>query len=220
MAKSGFEHAVGHERKDGENDGGLGDGDAGQAKSIDDEPAIGKPGDFCTDEATGKGEQAEVVFVGLDQDVARGSEADDKTEDGHKKRVGAGKKHGGGSGAKKNGDERLKLGGKLGRARLENNEPKGVANSQDSVDGKPGGAGAIGDKDKADAHDEIHQRGKQVGDKIARANCKNAPFGKKHQEQAKDPAASDDCDNNRANAQQNVEHDMQDGTNDVATFPN
>ena len=52
---AGFEDAVGNEIDNGKNNGDLGDDDTGSAKSIDNEPAITKPGDFCGNEASSQG---------------------------------------------------------------------------------------------------------------------------------------------------------------------
>ena len=66
MFDAGLENAVSYEIDNGKNNGDLGDDDTGSAKSIDNEPAITKPGDFCGNEAGSQSKQAKFVFVALD----------------------------------------------------------------------------------------------------------------------------------------------------------
>ena len=86
-----MEDALGEESEDGEDDGKLGDDDAGSEERVDDEPGVAEDGDFGEDGAEDESGVAGVVHVVvLGEDVASGAVADDKFENGEKDGVDTG----------------------------------------------------------------------------------------------------------------------------------
>lgn len=65
-------------RKNGKNNGELGQTEAARAESVDNEPRVGEPSDFGENEAYNEGDISRILFVALDEDVVRGGKTDEE----------------------------------------------------------------------------------------------------------------------------------------------
>ena len=217
--KFGVDFEVG-EGEYGENEGELGDADAGGAEGVDDEPRVGEPSDFGKNEAGEKGEEVAVAGVGLDEDMVGGGIAKEEGGGDENDGVGEGGKNTGGGGAEDNSNEGLGDGEGGGGAGLDQDEPSGVADHEEKVDGEPDGAGAEGEQDKTGADDEINKAGAEVEEPVAVVDGKNAPLGDEDEDEADDAVAGEDGDADRGDSQQEVEEGVEEGTERIATFAN
>ena len=102
----GVDFEVG-ESEDGEDEGELGDADAGGAKGVEDEPRVGEPGDFGEDEAVNQREKVGVFGAGLDEDVVGGGVAEQEGGGNEQNGVSEGGENAGGGGAEQDGDKSL-----------------------------------------------------------------------------------------------------------------
>ena len=66
----------------------MGDTDASRADRVDDEPGVGEPGDFGTNQAENERDQGTILAIALDEDVIRGGVADNEGRDHEDDRVG------------------------------------------------------------------------------------------------------------------------------------
>ncbi len=168
---------LGHEGEDGEDDGELGDDDAGFDEGVDDEPRVAKQSDFGEEDAEDeRGVAAVVHVVVLGEDVAGGAVADDEFEERDEDGIVAGGEDGDGGGADEDGEEGLdEIPGFRGFW-LDDGEPEDVDGAEDVMDGESGGAGEEREEDDGEANDEVDKVALNVEPEIVWANGKHAPF--------------------------------------------
>lgn len=205
---------------DGENEGELRNADAGIGDGIDNEPSMGEPGDFREDEAADDRDKGVFLVGGLDEDVVSGGETDDKLGDDEDPGIGEGGEDAGGGGAEKDGDEGLDYGEVERRAGLNHDEPEGVAGHEGEVDGEEGGAGGVGEEDKADTDNEVDEARADIEPPVAMVDGKNAPFRGEDKNKTDDAVAGDDSGADRDDREEEVEDNMHERTQGVAAFAN
>ncbi len=83
------------------------------------------------------------------------NELGEDEEDGGKTRAGDSR----GGSADESGEESLKNGPKLGRARLNEDEPEDIADGKEEVNRQEGGAGKISKEDEGKADDKVDEIG-------------------------------------------------------------
>ncbi len=149
-------------RKNSKNNGELREAEAARAESVDNEPRVGEPSDFGENEAYNEGDISRVLLVALDEDVVRGGETDEKFGGDEDDRIGDGGEDGGGRRPEEDRNEGLDDGEARRGTGFDKNEPDGIANHENKVNWEEGGAGGVGEKDEADADDEIDEAGAEI----------------------------------------------------------
>lgn len=220
MAKPRGVEAAEAEEEEGNDDGELGEEDAGTFKDVNDEPVVEEPGNFGGESSDGEIEEGEMVVVTLDEEVASGGVDDDENGEDEERGVG-GEEEGGGVDAEEGSDEGLGFGGFSGSGGFEDGEPEDVAKREKGVNREKIGGGSGGresKKDETGAGDEVGEIGFEIREPIVGMDGEHAPFGEEDKNQTEDGVASEDGEENGADGEDEIEGKMEEGVDEIFGF--
>ena len=86
------------------------------------------------------------------------------------------------------------------------------------MDGEDGGAGEVGEKNERKANNEIDEVALDVEPEIVRADGEHTPFTEQDENEADNPGAGNDSDEDGADSEEDVHNDMEDARDGVAAF--